>query len=249
MRHGSICLPRSHLCDILKNLMHLSRVLILFVLLAVAARYANAQVLTNTWSLAGGGLNPTNYGGNFRPSVLASDTGSTGTATIGMSGLSPTSGGLGSTALGAYGGIYSFFSSGLALNLQVTNVSSGIVDMTFGFLGGGGSPVLTYSNSSLSLNFNAGNTAVASSSFSAVPGIVVDSPIGEQELTAYTWRWTNLSLLGSSSMFSIAWTAPRQHAFITDIVVTQTVPEPSVFALLVIGAAGLWFLRNRTRNQ
>ena len=249
MRHGSICLPRSHLCDILKNLMHLSRVLILFVLLAVAARYANAQVLTNTWSLAGGGLNPTNYGGNFRPSVLASDTGSTGTATIGMSGLSPTSGGLGSTALGAYGGIYSFFSSGLALNLQVTNVSSGIVDMTFGFLGGGGSPVLTYSNSSLSLNFNAGNTAVASSSFSAVPGIVVDSPIGEQELTAYIWRWTNLSLLGSSSMFSIAWTAPRQHAFITDIVVTQTVPEPSVFALLVIGAAGLWFLRNRTRNQ
>jgi hypothetical protein len=31
--------------------------------------------------------------------------------------------------------------------------------------------------------------------------------------------------------------------------VTQTVPEPSVFALLVMGAAGLWFLRNRTRNQ
>jgi hypothetical protein len=165
-----------------------------------------------------------------------------------MSGLSPTSGGLGSTALGAYGGIYSFFSSGLALNLQVTNVSSGIVNMTFGFLGGGGSPVLTYSNSSLSLNFNAGNTAVASSSFSAVPGIVVDSPIGEQELTAYTWRWTNLSLLGSSSMFSIAWTAPRQHAFITDIIVTQAVPEPSVFALLSMGAAGLWFLRKKTRS-
>jgi hypothetical protein len=226
--------------------MHLSRVLILFVLLAVAAPYANAQVLTNTWSLAGGGLNPTNYGGNFRPSVLASDTGSTGTATIGMSGL--TSGGLGSATLGAYGGIYSFFSSGLALNLQVTNVTSGILGITFGFLGGGGSPVLTYSNSSLSLNFNVGNTAVASSSFSAVPGIIVDSPIGEQELTAYTWRWTNLSLLGNSSMFSIAWTAPRQHAFITDIIVTQAVPEPSVFALLSMGAAGLWFLRKKTRS-
>ena len=226
--------------------MHLSRAWILFVILAVAAPCANAQVLTNTWTLAGGGLNPTNSAGKFRPSVLASDTGSPGTATIGMSGL--TSGGLGSATLGAYGGIYSFFSSGLALNLQVTNVTSGILGITFGFLGGGGSPVLTYSNSSLSLNFNVGNTAVASSSFSAVPGIIVDSPIGEQELTAYTWRWTNLSLLGNSSMFSIAWTAPRQHAFITDIIVTQAIPEPSVFALLSMGAAGLWFLRKKTRN-
>jgi hypothetical protein len=226
--------------------MHLSRAWILFVILAVAAPCANAQVLTNTWTLAGGGLNPTNYGGDFRPSVLASDTGSTGTATIGMSGL--TSGGLGSANLGAYGGIYSFFSSGLALNLQVTNVPSGILGITFGFLGGGGSPALTYSNSSLSLNFNVDNTAVASSSFSAVPGIIVDSPIGDQDLTAYTWRWTNLSLMGNSSMFSLAWTAPRQHAFITDIIVTQAVPEPSVFALLSIGAAGLWFLRKKTRN-
>lgn len=215
-------------------------------LFCLAASFAHAQVLTNTWTYEGGGLDPETYGGDFRPAILVSDIGSTGTASIAMSGL--TSGGLGSSG-GAYGGIYSFFSTGLSLNLQVSNVPTGIDGVTFGFLGGGGFEFpLTYSNSSLSLNFNAVHTAVASSSFSAVPGIVVDSPIGDQSLTAYTWSWTNLSLLGGSSMFSIAWTAPTDHVFITDIALTQAVPEPSVFALLALGLSATIFWHRRKRG-
>jgi hypothetical protein len=150
-----------------------------------------------------------------------------------MSGFNPSGGGLGSTLRGAYGGIYSFFSTNLSLNLLASNVPTGVNSVTFSFLAGGGSPALTYSNSSVVLNYNAGNPTVVSSAFSTAPSITVATPIGDQELIPYTWSWTNLSLLGASSAFSIAWKAPRDHSFITDIAVTQQViPEPSTFALL-----------------
>jgi hypothetical protein len=145
--------------------------------------------------------------------------------------------------LGAYGGIYSFFSSGLNLNLQATNISAGLSQITLKFLAGGGSPALSYSNSSLTLNYNPANLAVASSSFSAISSGQTNTPVGTLELTNYTWSWTNLSPLGSASAFSIAWRAPAEHAFITDITLTQTVPEPSVFALLALGGAFCFFMR------
>lgn len=221
---------------------------IIVCLLFFGIASANAQILTNTWTLAGGGLDPQTYGNNYRPPTLVSDAGSTGTATIAMSGL--TSGGLGSDGAGAYGGIYTFFSAGLALNLQVTNLLAGIDQVTFQFLAGGGSPALTYSQNSLTLNYNAGNPAVASSGFSAESGIIVPSPIGDQNLTAYTWSWANLSTLGSSSAFSIGWNAPQSHVFVTDMMVTQAVPEPSVFALAAFGifAVVLW-QRRRTNPK
>lgn len=220
-------------------------------LVSLAMSSTNAQVLTNTWTLAGGGLNPTNYGNNFRPATLVSDTGSTGTATIAMSGL--TSGGLGTTNPsnpGPYGGIYAFLSRNLALNLQVSNVSAGLSEISLTFLAGGGSPVLSYTNNSLSLNFNATNPATASSSFTAVSGFEFDSPVmGTQILTSYNWTWTNLSRLGSSSSFSIAWAATNQHSFITDVRVTQVIPEPSTSALLgiVVLAGSFLLFRRRLR--
>ncbi len=214
-------------------------------ILLCAMSVANAQTLVNTWTVAGGGLAPATYGGAYRPSTLVADTG--GNATIAMSGL--TSGGLGSSSFpGGYGGIYTFFSTGLSLTLQVTDVLEGIDEVSFTFLAGGGSPTLvSYLQNSISLNYNSENTAVASSAFSAISGITVDSPIGEQELTSYTWTWTNLSSLGASDGFSIAWNSQGQaHVFLTDISVTQTVPEPSAIGLLALGAAALvWRRRKR----
>jgi len=214
-------------------------------ILLCAMSVANAQTLVNTWTVAGGGLSPATYGGAYRPSTLVADTG--GSATIAMSGL--TSGGLGSGSFpGGYGGIYTFFSTGLSLTLQVTDVLAGIDEVSFTFLAGGGSPTLvSYLQNSISLNYNSGNTAVTSSAFSAISGITVDSPIGEQELTSYTWTWTNLSSLGASDGFSIAWNSQGQaHVFLTDISVTQAVPEPSAIGLLALGGAALvWRCRRR----
>jgi hypothetical protein len=234
--------------------MHLARAWIFIAVLTVAVLpHARATVLTNTWSQAGGGLNPSTYGGNFRPSTLFSDSGSTGSASIAMSGLTNSlgapSGGIGSAALGAYGGIYSFFASTLTLNLVATSVPSGIDRISLTFLAGGGSPALTYTNTSLNLNYNLGNPVVASSSFSALSAGQTNTPVGTLDLTSYTWAWTNLSLLGSSSTFSIGWTAPAQHAFVTDISVTQAVPESSTLALLVLGAAVLWFARGKKKKS
>lgn len=209
----------------------------------LAASFAHAQVLTNTWTYEGGGLDPETYGGNFRPATLVSDIGSTGTASIAMSGL--TSGGLGSSGAGAYGGIYSFFSAGLTLSLQASNVLEGLDQVTFGFLAG----TVIYSQESITLNYNPENSAVASSGFSTVPGIIVESPIGDQTLTAYLWTWSDLSLLGNSSAFSIDWNAVgTTHTFITDIALTQAVPEPSVFALLALGISATIFWHRRTRG-
>ena len=220
--------------------------------LLCAVPVTNAQTLVNTWTVAGGGLSPATYtSGNttdYRPATLVSDTGSTGNATISMSGL--TSGGLGSSSFpGGYGGIYTFFSTGLTLDLQVTDVLVGIDQISFTFLAGGGSPTLvSYLQNSITLNYNLANAAVASSSFSATPGIIVDSPIGEQNLTSYTWTWTNLSSLGASDGFSLGWTGQGQaHVFMTDISVTQAVPEPSVFGLLALGAAAFGWLRRKKR--
>lgn len=210
---------------------------------------ATAQTLTNTWTVAGGGLLPATYGaGVYRPATLVSDTGSTGNATIAMSGL--TSGGLGSSSFpGGYGGIYTFLSTGLALNLQVVDVLSGIDEISFTFLAGGGSPTLvSYLENSISLNYNLANPSVTSSAFSATPGIIVSSPLGEQDLTSYTWTWSDLSSLGASGGFSIAWNGQgQQHAFFTDISVTQAVPEPAAVGLFAIGAAVLGLARRKRR--
>lgn len=215
-------------------------------MLLCAMASADAQTLVNTWTVAGGGLAPATYDNGYRPATLVSDTGSTGEAVIAMSGL--TSGGLGSSSFpGGYGGIYTFFSTGLALNLQVTDVLEGIDEVSFTFLAGGGSPTLvSYLQNSISLSYNLANPAVTSSAFSAISGIVVDSPIGEQQLTSYTWTWSNLSSLGESDAFSIAWNSQGQaHVFMTDVSVTQAIPEPSVFGLLALGAAAVGWWRRR----
>lgn len=160
-----------------------------------------------------------------------------------MAGL--TMGGLGSSTWGPYEGIYSFMSTGLTLNLRATNVPAGIEQVTLGF----SAAQVSYTGTSLSLNYNLANSAVASSLFGAVSLGLTNTPGGDLNMVAYTWTWTNLSLLGSSSNFSIAWNAPVQHAFITDIRLTQVVPEPSVYALLGMAVVVALIMRSKKKQS
>lgn len=224
------------------------RTIVFLGILLCAGSFANAQTLIDTWTYEGGGLAPATYGQNL-PSTLVPDAGSSGNATIALTGF--TSGGLGSSSFGPYGGIYTFFSSGATFTLAVTNLLEGIDELTFTFLAGGGSPTLvSYLQSSIALNYNAENSAVTSSGFSTISGIIVDSPIGEQNLTSYTWTWSGLSTLGESTGFSFVWnTQGNAHVFLTDISVVQAVPEPSVIGLVgLAGVAFAWRCRRKNRQ-
>lgn len=215
-------------------------------LFSFTAVFADAQSITNTWTFDGGGLAPATYSGNFRPTTLQSDQGGT-LSSINVTWVPVQSGGPGGIGSSnfpeGYGGMYSF-PSGLALTLTNSQPLVGMDRLDFTFWAGGNG--LSYSQNSLTLNYNVGNTSVAGSSFNAGTPVSVQTPIGAQTLTPYAWSWTGLSLLGSSDRFSISWNAPAQHSFFTDVNVTQAVPEPSVFSLLFFAAAGLSFwLRTR----
>lgn len=218
------------------------------------AQSVQAQTLVNSWTLAGGGLNPATYGGAFRPATLIPDASASNGATIGQTGL--TSGGLGSNTAGAYGGIYTFFSTNVSFTLQANTVLDGVETITLSFLAGDGAPAYTYNSSSLVLNFNGLNPAVAATDFDAVTGIIVDSPIGPQSLTQYTWTW-DVSELGASTGFSTSWgtqpaqgpTPAQQHVFYTDITLTQAVPEPSAVCLIAMGGVAVLFRRKRRMSS
>ncbi len=210
---------------------------------AVAACLAplQAQTLVDTWSYDGGGLSPTTYSGSFKPAVLVPDASANSGATISVSGM--TSGGLGSSGFPeGYGGIYTLFSSEVNFGMTTSNVLSSVGRITFSFLAGGGT---TYDAGDLLLNFNAGNPALESISFTPQSAGLVSTPIGDVEVTLYTWTW-DVSGLGLSNGFSVNWSA-LQHTFINDITLTQAVPEPTVAGLMALGA-GCLLLRRRGRN-
>ena len=139
-----------------------------------SASLLHGQTMVNSWTFSGGGLDPASYGGNFRPSNFVSDSGSTGTAVLSISGL--TSGGLGSSTLGSYGGLYTFFSTNVTLGLQVTGILAGIDEITLRLVAGGGSPALTYSQNSLTLNYNLDHPGLVASTLATVANIKVPSP-------------------------------------------------------------------------
>ena len=211
---------------------------------------AHAQTLTDSWTYAGGGLDPATYGtGVYRPATFIPDAASDNGATIGQTGL--TSGGLGSSGFpDGYGGIYTFFSANPTFTLQTSTILDGLDTITISFLAGGGSPSLVaYTASSLTLNYNGLNPSLASSAFEAIPGFIVESPLGDQNLTLYTWTWTDLSARGSTSGFSASWnTQANQHAFFTDISLTQAVPEPSATCLIALGGV-VCLLRRKRRDD
>ncbi len=221
------------------------------VLLASQA-FLHSAPLIDMWTFAGGGLDPATYGGNFRPDPINPDALSDNGATIVATGLVVTpfgSGGLGSNSAGAYGGIYTFFAENSSYVLSTSTILDSLDTITISFLAGGGSPSLvSYDSSSLTLNYNEANPTLASNGFGTVSGIIVDSPIGEQDLTEYTWTWTGLSALGSTTGFSTSWdTQGNEHVFFTDFTLTQAVPEPSTIGLIVLGGA-FCALRRRRRQ-
>lgn len=221
----------------------------LFALAAVCASTvlsAQAQTLVDTWSYLGGGLSPATYGGVYRPASLDPDAASDSGASIAVSGW--TSGGLGSSGFPeGYGGIYTLFSASTVFTIQTTNVLTNVETISVSFLSGGGT---SYDENSLLLNYNIGNVGLAQTSFLAVDEGIVDTPIGDTEVTRYTWTW-DVSGLGPSTGFSVVnWTS-GVHTFFNEISMTQTqaVPEPSTYALVGMGFGIALVLRMRSRKH
>ncbi len=210
--------------------------------------------LIDTWSYEtnnnpGWGLNPATYGGNFQPAALTPDTGSTGGGSIAITGMGG-GGGLGSTNNpNGYAGYYTFFNSNVQFTLSTSTILTNLGTFSVTFYIGGGSPVaVSYTNSSLVLNYNVTNTNVASSTFLAGTPLVTNTPIGPQTLTPYTWTWTNLSVLGTSTNLSTSWdTQGNQHVFQSTVSTMQAVPEASTLWLLALGGPLLFFLRRKFR--
>lgn len=228
----------------------------LFHLAAVLAATASlhAAPLVDTWTFAGGGLDPATYAGDFRPTPINPDTLSDNGATIVATNLVVVpfgSGGLGSSSLGAYGGIYTFFASSANFVLSSGTILDSLDEITVSLVAGGGSPtLLNYTGTSLSLNYNGSNPSVASSSFNSVVGLdPVSTPVGPLLLTTYTWTWTGIAALGDTTQFSTSWnTQGQQHAFFQEISLTQAVPEPSTICLIAVGGA-FCALRRKRRHS
>jgi len=190
---------------------------------------AHSQVLVDVWDYDGGAFSPATYGGAYRPPVLFPNAAENSGATLVLSNL--TSGGLGSNSFPqGYGGIYTFFSANVGFALQTSNVLSGVQTISASFQAGGG----VYGASSLLLAFNLQNPAVTSATYWVLSLGPVSSPIGPVDMFRHTWTW-DVSALGASSGFGLTWTAGQQHEFYNEVVLTQAIPEPSIFALLGIG--------------
>lgn len=206
---------------------------------------AQAQVISSTWTLGGGGLDPNTYG-DYRPAALTPDTNSTSGGSIALSGL--TSGGLGSAAFpDGYGGIYTFFSSNPTYTLSTTNILLDINLITISFWAGGGNPSsIDYTATTLLLNYNGGSQALASTDFDDSVSRLTNTPIGDTALVRYVWTWRDVTNLGALTDFSVQWdTQSLHHVFITDISLIQAVPEPSTLAFLLTGATLLMMRRKR----
>lgn len=209
-----------------------------------ASLSASAQTQVETWTYLGGGLDPATYGGDYLPTQLFAD-GFTG-GIIDLTGF--TSGGLGSVNVGAYEGLYTFTSTSPVMTLSATNLLAGVDQITFSFIVGGGFPAFVYEQSSLTLNWNAENGALVSSTFgSQSVGMVYVPVLGANlEMIAYTWTWTNLQSFGPSTEFSISWdTGGSQHVFFQEFSLTQTVPEPSIVGLIALGGTVVLMQRRR----
>lgn len=225
--------------------------------LAAAATLLPAQAqLIDTWSYdannnPGWGFNPATYGGNFRPATLTPDTGSTGGGSIAIAGMGLGGGGLGSTnSPNGYAGYYTFFNSNVQFTLSTTTILTnlGTFSVTF-YIGGGNPTAISYTNSSLVLNYNLANTNVASSTFWAGTPLVTNTPIGPQTITPYTWTWNNLSVLGTSTNLSTSWdTQGNQHVFQSTVSTMQAVPEASTVWLIALGGGLLFILRRKIRR-
>lgn len=221
---------------------------------ALALPWVAQAALIDTWTYQGnsgaGGLDPAKYGGNYTPNPLLPDVGSTGDGHISI--FNFISGGVGSSGYpDGYGGYLTLFSSSISLQYQTTTILSELDSITLSFKVGGGangyvpSPI-TYSNNSITLNYNGGNQALESSSFRSVSAGIEPTPVmGDQEMTIYTWTWNGISLLDPLTDFSFSWnTGGKNFVFFNEISVAQ-IPEPTAVVLIFAGSLVLLLSHRR----
>lgn len=217
--------------------------IIAFSLLGIfAGSSAEAQTLVDNWTYVGGGLDPATYGGNNKPLTLTADVLQSNGALIGVSAIPSSVAGLG---LGgeAYEGYYNF-SSILTFSVSSGTVLPGTESISFSFYS------YDLIDSSLVLDYNGSNLNLTTEDF--VVGEEIDYYVAAIDLTVtlfqYTWTW-DVSDLGPTSGFTVEWTTPDSHNFITDLSLVQTVPEPTVGGLLALGVGACLLRRRRDREQ
>jgi hypothetical protein len=199
-----------------------------------SGQLTHAQTLVDHWDYVGGAFNPATYGGVYRPPVLLPNAAGNSGGTLVLSNL--TSGGLGSNSFPeGYGGIYTFFSRNVGFTMQTANVLPDLQTITASFRSGGG----VYDSTSLLLAFNSEGSALASGSYFALDVGEVESSIGPVEMFQHTWTW-DVGSLGSSTGFALQWTG-QEHEFLTEVTLTQAIPEPST--LVMLGLGGVLVLR------
>lgn len=218
---------------LLKNVMVLAWAVMVFS--------AQAQTLVDSWTYAGGGLDPATYG-SYTPTTLVADTSANNGATIGIAGTMSGVAGLGHEFFDDYEGFYAF-SSALSYTLSSGTILSGVQSISFSFVS------YDYVQGSLLLDYNGSHTNLTSTSFATPVSLpAYPSPIGPVDMFRYTWTW-DVSTLGSTTGFDIKWAvASGSHNFMMDFHLTQAVPEPSVAGLMALGPGVLWLLRGR-RNR
>lgn len=206
----------------------------------LAGNSANAQTLVDSWTYAGGGLNPATYGGNNKPTTITADAAASNGAVIDIVGTQSSVAGLG-LAGEAYEGYYTF-TSNLSFSVSSGTILSGAESISFSFYS------YSYIDSSLQLDYNGSDANLSADNFEV--GDEVEYYVAAIDLTVtlyqYTWTW-DVSALGPITDFTIDWTVPVDHNFMTDFSLVQVVPEPSVAGLLVFGAGACLLRRRRDR--
>lgn len=216
------------------------RELLYLGLMCFCVTFAQAQTLIDRWTYAGGGLDPASYGGSYKPATLNPDADADSGASISVSNYGAATGlGSGSYPDG-YGYFYSFMSTTVQLSVHTSNILDDVETITLTLWSGG---YTAWSSNFLTLDYNAGNTALSATGYSTAPG--VDSEYGA--VTYYTWVW-NVAGLGDSSSLSINM-ALSMHTPVGDISLTQAVPEPSAMMLLAVVGAGGFAVRAFIRRK
>ncbi len=204
-----------------------------------------AVTLTDAWSGPGGAWTGASQTEWVSDNLLHPDAASNNGAVL-HSSVRPTA--TSSAPLGGLydGFFYSFFSTP-TLTLSTDNVLAGMDTLTLSISLGGQTSI---DDVAITLNYNPGNPALAPDTRATGPSVIASSPIGDMELTTYTYTWL-VGARGPSEGLSLSWNI-GVHTAISQIELTQSaassaVPEPATYAAIVGGLvlAGVILARRR----
>jgi len=228
--------------------MKLLKALALAAVLGCAASITSfAQIITDTWTAAGGAWIAANQtapdfdlttGGG----ILKSDQqigGATGGSTLSVSGLVAV-GGPASQLIDS--DLYTGSATPVTFSLATTEVLEGVryIQLIAGYAGGG-----TLAENSIIINFGAN---VVSQSY--LPIVYLENPDGRGDRLAAVWTW-EVDITDTSTPLEFSWKFFAPHTSVAVVSLTQSVdviPEPSTFGLVGAGLLLSGFMATRRRR-